>query len=127
MAGARGAAAGQLRACRQPPRLAFALDPFTAFAAYPTSTLALDTPLSLAQADPAASLERLDILRQLTMVAYATLILASREELQELLRTAARGPAPARDLVAALPAPRRVIAFRSRLWLLKLDLLRLGS
>ncbi len=103
------------------------MDPFTAFDAYPSAALSPDMPLALAQADPAAALERLDALLSLTMVAYAAPILASREELQELLRAAARGPISARELVARLPEPRRVIAFRSLLWLMKLDLLRLDA
>jgi hypothetical protein len=100
------------------------MDPFTTFAAYATTALTPDTPLALAPADADAALERLDTLLSLKMVAYAAPILASREELEELLRAAARGPAPARDLVASLPIPRHPIAFRSLLWLLKLDLLR---
>ena len=110
-----------------PPAWPARMDPFTAFAAYPSAALSPDTPLALAQGDPAAALERLEALLSLSMVAYAAPILARREELQELLRGAARGPLPARELVAGLPGPRRAIAFRSLLWLLKLDLLRCGS
>ena len=103
------------------------MDPFTAFAAYPSTALSLETPLVLTEADPASALNRLEALLSLTMVAYAAPILASRQELAELLRAAARGASPARDLVACLPATRRAVAFRSLLWLLKMDLLRVSA
>jgi hypothetical protein len=103
------------------------MDPFMTFAGYASAALSPDTPLVLAEADVSAALARLDSLLGLTMVAYAAPILASRSELTALLRAASRGVMPARDLVACLPGPRRAIAFRSLLWLLKLDLLRSAS
>lgn len=115
--------AGREAGSAQPPWPA-RMDPFTAFAGYPSAALTPDTSLLLAQGDVAAALERLEALLGLAMVAYATPVLASREELQAMLRAAAAGPVPARELVAALPPPRRALAFRSLLWLLKLGLLR---
>lgn len=103
------------------------MDPFTAFEAYPSTVLSHEMPLALVDTDVAAALQRLDALLSFSMVAYAAPILSSRQELEELLRSAAQGAMPARELVAGLPAPRRAIAFRSLLWLLKLDLLKLSE
>lgn len=100
------------------------MDPYTTFAAYPTATLSAQTTLILTQADAAVSLERLDALMDLAMVGYAQPVLATREELQALLRSAGPAPRTAADLVAPLPASRREIGFRSLAWLIKLDLLR---
>jgi hypothetical protein len=103
------------------------MDPYTAFAGYPSAPLAPETSLVLAHGDLAVALERLEALLGLAMVAYAVPVLASREELEALLRASSRGPAPARDLLAGLPPQRRPLAFRSLLWLLKLGLLRVAE
>jgi hypothetical protein len=57
-------------------------------------------------------------------IAFWIPVLPSRAELEQLLRAASPGPRPARELLGALAANRRVLMFRALAWLIKLDLLR---
>ena len=117
------------RACPDPAPAAAAwparLDPFSAFAGYASETLGPDTLLRLNAGDGEAALERLARLSRLAMVRYALPLLPSREELEAVLRAAALGPQPARQLLQVASEARRPLLFRALLWLLKLDLLRL--
>jgi hypothetical protein len=100
------------------------LDPFAAFAGYPTGTLGATTRLSLSEPDLKAALQRLDHLLSLDMVAFARPVLPSKTELEAVLRAAGQGPLSAQELFRALPQQRRALVCRALLWLIKLDLLR---
>ncbi len=100
------------------------LDPFEAFACYPSQTLTPTTPLILAEPDLQKTLQRFAQLFELTMVSFAAPVLPSRAELEQLLRAASPGPRPVRELLGALAANRRALMFRALAWLIKLDLLR---
>jgi len=103
------------------------MDPFHAFAAYPTHTLTGQTLLALVDADAASALKRTLAYRQLAMVDFARVVLPSEDEIQSVLQTAANGPQPALALVAALPAARQAFALRSLAWLVKLGVLKVCS
>jgi hypothetical protein len=100
------------------------MDPFHAFAAYPTHTLTPQTLLALSDADAAQALERAMSYRQLAMVDFAKVILPTREEIQSVLAACEQGPRPAEQLVQSLPAERQAFVFRCLVWLVKLGVLR---
>jgi len=122
----------QLRAqAPRPARLAHPwparMDPFHAFAAYPTRTLQPATLLSLAHPDPATAIGRLAQHRQLAMVHFAQSLLPAQEEYESLLQGLGAGPRRAMDLVSALPPARQGLALRALAWLAKLGLVRIGA
>jgi glycosyltransferase involved in cell wall biosynthesis len=97
------------------------IDPFHAFAAYPTHTLAPDTRLMLASPDVA---QQLATWRALAMVDFAKAILPTPPECDEVLRAAASGPRTASELVAGVAESRRAHTFRALAWLTKLGVLQ---
>ncbi len=101
------------------------LDPFEAFAGYPSQSLAPETRLALAGPDLAAAQARLEQLTALSMVNYALPLLPEADELAEVLRAASQGAQPARELLRGIPENRRALVFRALVWLIKLDVLRL--
>ena len=119
----QGGAALQPQAHPWPARM----DPFHAFAAYPTHTLTPQTVLALVDADAATAAQRVAGYRALAMVDFARVVLPTPAEVDAVLAAAAAGPRPAGELVAGLPAERQAAVFRTLAWLLKLGVLRLSS
>jgi len=103
------------------------MDPFHAFAAYPTQTLTEQMLLELVDADADTALKRTLAYRQLAMIDFAKVILPSEAEIQTVLQAAATGPKAAVALVAAVPAERQAFVFRSLAWLVKLGVLKVCS
>jgi hypothetical protein len=104
------------------------MDPFHAFAAYPTHTLTPQTVLALVDADAATAAQRVASYRALAMVDFARVVLPTPAEVDAVLAAAAAaGPRPAGELVAGLPEARQAAVFRTLAWLLKLGVLRLSS
>ena len=99
------------------------MEPFSAFASYPTHTLRPDTVLQSVDASVQDALKRLRDYQQLLMVSYSKAILASDAELQHMV-SAAMQPQTAAQLVSAFGEQRRPIVYRSLLWLIKLGLVR---
>jgi len=102
------------------------LDPFAAFASYPSRMLSPQTVLALSDPNVATSLKRADQYRQLAMVRYATAVSPSPEEVALVLQAAASGPASAASLVRDIPAKRQAAVFRGLVWLVKLGLLKVS-
>ena len=100
------------------------MDPFHAFAAYPTQTLTPQTVLGLVDGDAETALKRTLAYRQLAMVDFAKVVLPSEAEIGSVLQAAAAGPKAAVALVAAIPAERQAVIFRSLVWLVKLGVLK---
>ena len=100
------------------------MDPFHAFAGYPTFTLSAETMLGLVDEDLQTAVQRAQAYRKLAMVDFAKLVLPADGELEALLSAAAHGPSPAASLVAGLPKERQPFAFRSLAWLVKMGVLR---
>jgi glycosyltransferase involved in cell wall biosynthesis len=119
----QGGAALQPQAHPWPARM----DPFHAFAAYPTHTLTPQTVLALVDADAATAAQRVAGYRALAMVDFARVVLPTPAEVDAVLAAAAAGPRPAGELVAGLPEARQAAVFRTLAWLLKLGVLRLSS
>ncbi len=96
------------------------LDPFHAFAAYPTQVLTPETLLVRVDADPAAAIARTQAYRQLAMVEFAKVVLPIEEEVSAVLHAASSKLMPAKDLVALIPPERQAFVLRSLAWLVKL-------
>jgi len=103
------------------------MDPFHAFAAYPTQTLKPQTVLGLVDGDADRALERTLAYRQLAMVDFAKVVLPTEAEIRAVLQAAAAGPKAALELVAQIPAERQAFIFRSLVWLVKLGVLKVCS
>ncbi len=102
------------------------MDPFHAFASYPTRTLTPQTLLALVDANAGVAVQRALAYRQLAMVDFAKIILPTEAEIASVLNTAAQ-PQTAQALVAGIAQERQAFVFRSLAWLLKLGVLRVVS
>ena len=103
------------------------MDPFHAFASYPTQTLTPQTVLALVDADPAIALARVGAYQKLAMVNFAKMVLPSEAEVQLVLNAAAPGAKTALELIQAIPDKRQAHVFRALVWLLKLGILKVCS
>lgn len=99
------------------------LDPFHAFASYPTYVLRPQTRVSLVDLDVKAALARTRSYQGLAMVNYAKAVLPSESEIEAMLQ-AAHAPTTAEALAQHLPAARQALAFRALAWLVKIHVLR---
>jgi starch synthase len=97
------------------------MDPFYAFASYPTRTLLPETVLRRADADVDTAMTRIAAYEGLAMVNYAKVVLPTEEEMR-LALTAAE--ATAAERVAQITEARRPYVFRSLTWHIKLGVLR---
>jgi glycosyltransferase involved in cell wall biosynthesis len=102
------------------------MDPFHAFASYPTRTLTPQTLLALVDTNAGVAVQRALAYRQLAMVDFAKIILPTEAEIASVLNTAAQ-PQTAQALVAGIAQERQAFVFRSLAWLLKLGVLRVVS
>ncbi len=100
------------------------LDPFHAFASYPTQTLTPQTLLALVDADASTALARVAQYQTLAMVNFAKLVLPTDAEVQALLAGVAAGPESAGALIAAIAPERQAFVFRTLVWLVKLGVLK---
>jgi starch synthase len=121
---------GELRKAQEPALKPLAhpwptrMDPFHAFAGYPTQTLRTETVVGLVDAEVEAAICRLAEYRALAMVKFAAVVLPSDAECRMVLETLAEGPRASVFLVQALPVDRQPMVFRAIAWLLKLGILR---
>lgn len=102
------------------------MDPFYAFAAYPSQVLTPQTLLGLVDAHADAAMRRTMAYRQLAMVDFAKAILPREEEIRAVLEAAAGGPKTAAALIAGIPAERQPSVFRCLVWLVKLCVLKVA-
>jgi len=100
------------------------MDPFHAFASYPTQVLTPHTVLGLADANAASAFERVLRYQQLAMVNFAKAVLPSEADIHTLLQAAEAGPQAAVQLLQAIPAERKAQVLRSQAWLVKLGILK---
>ncbi|TSE28023.1 hypothetical protein Tther_02419 [Tepidimonas thermarum] len=100
------------------------MDPFHAFASYPTRTLTPQTVLGLVDGDAETALKRTLAYRQLAMVDFAKAVLPTEAEIRAVLQAAAAGPKAALELLAQIPAERQAFIFRSLVWLVKLGVMK---
>ena len=102
------------------------LDPFSAFASYPSKVLDPETRFTLVDADVQTALKRMRQYSQLSMVNFAKGILPTEAELETVVQTAA-GVATAGQLVQAISPGRQAVVFRALAWLVKLHILKLHA
>lgn len=100
------------------------MDPFYAFAGYPTQILMPQTVLGLVDSDVHIALSRMADYRQLAMVDFAKVVLPSEAEILSVLFSVKSGPRPAIELVQAIPAARQAFVFRTLVWMVKLSILK---
>ncbi|WP_158597939.1 glycosyltransferase family 4 protein [Noviherbaspirillum saxi] len=100
------------------------MDPFAAFANYPTELLTANTKLTLARSDAVQALTRW---RALAMVNFAKHVIPSDAECDIVLTALVNGPQTAGTLIQALPAERQPFVFRALVWMLKLNVLKLAD
>lgn len=100
------------------------MDPFHAFASYPTMVLTPQTVLGLVDADAETACKRVAQYRQLAMVNFAKLVLPTETQVQAVLKALAAGPRPALELVQDIAGEHQAFVFRTLAWLLKLGVLR---
>ena len=119
---------GEIRLSASPASLPAALawparmDPFAAFAAYPTHLLGPETRLGLASDNIDELKVRIESLGKLAMVSYAGLTRISPDEVAAVLRAASLGVQPAHELLHDIPAARRLHVLRGLAWLVKLGI-----
>lgn len=101
------------------------MDPFAIFAGYATKTLTANTMLALVNPDAETALSRLAQYRKLAMVSFADGVLPTDAELHSIILSAAAGPKTAEELVSKISVGRRrMIAYRSLVWLMKLHIFK---
>ena len=100
------------------------MDPFHAFANYPTQTLTLQTRLGLVDTSLESAVVRASAYRQLAMVNFAKLVLPEDAEIRLVLQAATAGPKSAGELVQHIETTRQAFVFRALAWLVKLNLLK---
>ena len=100
------------------------MDPFHAFASYPTAILTQQTVLGLVDSNAAAAHARLSGYRNLAMVNFANFVLPTDDEIKTLLHGAAAHPKPAGELIQSIPVERQAFVFRTLAWLVKLGILK---
>jgi glycosyltransferase involved in cell wall biosynthesis len=102
------------------------MDPFHAFASYPTNTLKPNSLLILVDASADLALKRLTQYKQLSMVNFAKLVLPNDEEIFLVLSVAQNGATNAENLLRNIEPVRKLFVFRSLVWFIKMGVLRLA-
>jgi hypothetical protein len=101
------------------------MDPFYAFANYPTQALTPETPLAMVDHNSETSISRTLAYRQLAMIDFAKIVLPTEVEIHAVLSS--KGAVAAIHWVKDIPEARRPFVFRSLAWLLKLGVMRVVS
>ncbi len=103
------------------------MDPFHAFASYPTKVMSQQTLLALVDADTSTAIKRTLAYRKLAMVDFANLILPTEDEIHGVLSAASSTPQTAQVLLLSIEPARQAFVFRAFLWLLKMGVLCVKS
>ena len=103
------------------------MDPFHAFASYPTQALKTSTMLALVDNSLEAATARLQTYQAMAMVSFAKFVLPSDAEVAAVLKQAAAGPQAAIELVQTIDNARKPFVFRTLVWLLKMGILKVHA
>ena len=103
------------------------MDPFHAFASYPTQALKPSTMLALVDNSLEAATARLQTYQAMAMVSFAKFVLPSDAEIAVVLKQAAAGPQAAIELVQTIDNARKPFVFRTLVWLLKMGILKVHA
>jgi len=99
------------------------LDPFTAFASYPTSQLSPTSKVVLIDESAHMAIAKFDQYCELRMVKFAGGVLATKLECHALFQKLEQGSCTLEALVQEMPERRRGVIARSVAWLMKLGLI----
>lgn len=103
------------------------MDPFHAFASYPTQALKPSTMLALVDNSLEAATARLQTYQAMAMVSFAKFVLPNDAEVEAVLKQAAAGPQAAIELVQTIDNARKPFVFRTLVWLLKMGILKVHA
>ena len=103
------------------------MDPFHAFASYPTQALKPSTMLALVDNSLEEATARLQTYQAMAMVSFAKFVLPSDAEVEAVLKQAAAGPQAAIELVQTIDNARKPFVFRTLVWLLKMGILKVHA
>ncbi len=103
------------------------MDPFHAFASYPTQALKPSTVLALVDNSLEAATTRLQTYQTMAMVSFAKFVLPIDAEVAVVLKQAAAGPQAAIELVQTIDNARKPFVFRTLVWLLKMGILKMHA
>jgi hypothetical protein len=103
------------------------MDPFYAFASYPTQALTANTVLCLADASVEAATARIQTYQGMAMVSFAKWVMPNDAEIVAVLKQASSGPQSAQNLVVQINEARKPFVFRTLVWFLKLGVLKVHS
>jgi glycosyltransferase involved in cell wall biosynthesis len=99
------------------------MDPFHAFASYPTKVITPQTLLALVDTDSKMAITRALSYRQLAMVDFAKIILPTEVEIHAVLSAATSTPQTAHALILSIKPARQAFVFRALAWFLKMGVL----
>jgi alpha-maltose-1-phosphate synthase len=100
------------------------MDPFAAFASYPSHLMTVQTQFALADSDVEQSCARVTQYRALAMVDFADAVLPTDGEVRHILQSCRAGPVSATALVEGIIPERRAIAYRGLAFLTKAGVLK---
>lgn len=100
------------------------LDPFYAFASYPTEVLGPNTKFAIAGSTSAEVINRLQQLMKLKMVNYAKHVIPQEQTLISIINKIGTEPKTALEAVSNIPTDQQARSLRSIAWLAKLGLLK---
>ena len=105
------------------------LDPFYAFASYPTRKIDLRTPLRLLDSDSNIAISRFRHLIQLDMVNYVLDRMAPQQQLESILLKLSTGSATSETLIQATCSndEERQKLFLSITWMIKIGLIEFAQ
>ena len=103
------------------------MDPFYAFANYPTQALKPNTVLCLTDSSLETATARLQTYQAMAMVSFAKWVLPSAEEIASVLKQTSAGPQTATALLQTIDEARKPFVYRTLVWLLKLGILKVQS
>jgi starch synthase len=111
------------------------MDPFVAFASYPSHRLTENTLVVLSsesadlKTDTLAkeqAIQKVEAYRQLSMVSFAKQVLPSPEEVKQIIFNSSGTPQRAIEMLKGIEVQRQAFVFRSLTWLMKLGVLSLA-
>ena len=103
------------------------MDPFYAFASYPTQALKTSTVLCLTDSSLEAAAARIETYKAMAMVSFAKWVLPTDEEIALVLKQASEGPQAAIEMVKTIEDGRKPFVFRTLAWFLKLGILKVQA
>jgi glycosyltransferase involved in cell wall biosynthesis len=103
------------------------MDPFYAFASYPTQALKTSSVLCMTDASFETAMARIQTYKAMAMVSFAKWVLPTDVEIAAVLKQASEGPQSAFDLVKHIDDARKPFVFRTLTWFLKLGVLKLQA